>query len=278
MDTRRLATALRDAGCALVLVAGGDGTIRDVLGAVGHAVPILGIPTGVKMHSAVFAPTPGRAGEIAAAALADSATPIHDAEVMDLDEEELRRDRIVVRLFGFARVPAPRSFRPAAKASPRIVDDAALDAAAAELAAEMEPGRVYVLGPGTTTRRVAMALGLDKTLLGVDAVLDRRLVARDAGEAELLRLTADRPTSLVVGVTGGQGFVFGRGNQQIGPQVIARAGRDAIIVLAGPEKLSALVGAPLLVDTGDPEVDRMLEGWIRVRTGQGRSTLMRLRS
>lgn len=274
-DTRRLAVALRDAGCGLVLVAGGDGTLRDVAGALGASLPILGIPTGVKMQSAAFAPTPRRAGEITAAWLAGEAV-CREAEIVDLDESALRQGRIAPRLFGCARVPVARGFRPAAKASPRVDDEAALEAAAAEIARTMLPGRVYVLGPGTTTRRVGRALGLETTLLGVDALLDGRLIGRDLDAAGLLALIGDRPVSIVLGVSGGQGFVLGRGDQPIGPAVVARAGREGLVILAGPEKLAALKGAPLLVDTGDPALDRALAGWIRVHTGPGRVAMMRL--
>jgi predicted polyphosphate/ATP-dependent NAD kinase len=275
VDTRRIALALREAGCGLLLVAGGDGTARDVLGAVGTSPPILGIPAGVKMQSAVFAATPAQAGEVAAAWLRGEAT-LREAEVVDLDEALLRAGRISSRLHGLATVPVARGFRAAAKASPRIDDEAALDGAARELVAGMEPGRVYVLGPGTTTRRVGRALGLETTLLGVDAVLDGRLIGRDLGEAALLALIGARPVSIVVGVSGGQGFVLGRGDQPIGAALIARAGRDGLVILAGPEKLAGLRGAPLLIDTGDPALDRTLTGWVRVRTGPGRLAMMRL--
>lgn len=173
-DMQRLAVALRDAS-----------------GALGTSLPILGIPTGVKMQSAAFAPTPRRAGEIAAAWLAG--------------ETALRQGRISPRLFGHARVPVARGFRPTAKASPRVDDEVALDGAAAETARTMVAGRVYVLGPGTTTRRVGHALRLETTLLGVDAVLDGRLIGRDLDAAGLLELIGERPVSIIVGVSGGRG-------------------------------------------------------------------------
>ena len=101
-----------------------------------------------------------------------------------------------------------------------------LDAACAEIARELAPGVLYLVGPGTTAKRVLAALGLEGTLLGVDAVRDGALVGRDLSEAEALALAGAGPIGVIVGVIGGQGFVFGRGNQQIGPEAIRRAGRD----------------------------------------------------
>jgi predicted polyphosphate/ATP-dependent NAD kinase len=132
----------------------------------------------------------------------------------------------------------------------------------------MEDGVLYVIGPGTTTRAIADELGLPKTLLGVDVVLDGKLVVTDANEAQLLVLLDGRQeTRIIVTPIGGQGYIFGRGNQQISPQVIKRVGRDQIMVISTPDKLHALHGQPLLVDTGDPEVDAMLGGYLTVITG-----------
>jgi predicted polyphosphate/ATP-dependent NAD kinase len=228
------------------------------------------------MRSGVFAPTPARAGEIAAEWL-QAETPLVEAEVVDLDEADLVADRPTQRLFGTLRVPASRSFRPAAKASPRVDDAAALDSLAGELAAGLAPGQTLLFGPGTTTARIMRALGIERpSLLGVDAVRDGRLIDRDLSEAAILDLLDRGPATVVAGIVGGQGFLFGRCNQPLSARVLARVGRNGILVVAGLEKLTALEPLRLLVDTGDPEVDRMLAGWMRVAVGPGRSTLIRI--
>lgn len=273
--TRAAAETLATAGVELILFAGGDGTARDLLAAIGDDVPVLGIPSGVKMRSGVFAPNASRAGEIVAAwlAAAPGAMPLAEAEIVDLDEAEGSAQR----LYGVLCVPAPAGFRPAAKASPRLCDAAALDGLAQELVASMASDRTYLFGPGTTTTRILRAIGIERpSPLGVDAVRGRRLVGRDLGEAAILSLLDEGPASVVVGIVGGQGFLFGRGNQPLGPRVLARVGREAIIVVAGLEKLAELNPPRLLVDTGDAEVDRLLSGWIRVAVAPGRSALMRI--
>jgi predicted polyphosphate/ATP-dependent NAD kinase len=131
----------------------------------------------------------------------------------------------------------------------------------------MEAGRYYVIGPGTTTRAIMAELELEGTLVGVDVVRDGKLEARDVGERQILDLVAGKAASIVVTVIGGQGYLFGRGNQQISPEVIREVGRENIIVVASRAKLSSLRWRPLLVDTGDDEVDALLSGYIHVVTG-----------
>ena len=277
-DTQVATRALLRAGVELVAFAGGDGTARDVCAPLAGAVPVLGIPAGVKLRSGVFAATPARAGPVLAAWLEaePGAVPLREAELVDIAPEHLLADRPLQRLHGTALVPAPRGFVPAAKSGPAVTDEAALDGLAHELAAEAVPGRLQLYGPGATTRRVLRAQGLEGTLLGVDAVRNGRLVGCDLNEAVILALLDEGPAAIVVGVVGGQGFLFGRGNQQLGPRVLRRVGRDAITVVAGMEKLAALRPLQLVTDTGDEAVDAMLAGWHRVRTGPGRSTMVRV--
>jgi predicted polyphosphate/ATP-dependent NAD kinase len=169
-----------------------------------------------------------------------------------------------------------RGLMQAAKGGPRRDSAAALAAAASEVVASMAAGVVYVIGPGTSAGAVTRAMGLPPSLLGVDAVLDGKRVARDASAAELLIQAGSRPVRLILGVTGQQGFLLGRGNQQIGPELIRRAGRAGLIVLATEDKLAALAAPRLFVDTGDPALDAELAGFLRVQTGGARFTLMRV--
>jgi predicted polyphosphate/ATP-dependent NAD kinase len=276
-DTCAAARELQARGAALILFAGGDGTARDILGAVGDTVPILGIPSGVKMHSAVFAISPEAAGQLAAlvATDRDGKVSYREAEIMDIDEEAVRDGRISARLHGYGRIPFERQLVQNAKAG-GIAEDAALDAVCREIAREMLPGVVYILGPGTTTLRILGNLGLVGTLLGVDAVLDGKLLGRDLAGAQVDEMVRGRPAQIIVSVIGGQGYIFGRGNQQIGPNVIRAAGRDNIIVVATQRKLLSLAGGRLLVDTGDRQLDELLQGYIRVRTGPGQVAMMRI--
>ncbi|TMJ97277.1 MAG: hypothetical protein E6G67_03095 [Actinobacteria bacterium] len=278
-DTHAAVRAFVDAGVDLILFAGGDGTARDVLDAVDDRLPVLGIPAGCKMHSAVFATTPTAAGELAARfATSDSARlALRLAEVMDIDEDAYRADRLSARLYGYLRVPAERRLMQGAKSSRPASEDAAVEAIAADLISEIDEATVYVVGPGTTTRPIFERLGLAKTLLGIDALRGRRLAGCDLNERGILDLVAQAPSAkIIVSVIGTQGYIFGRGNQQLSPQVIRLVGRDNIIVLATREKLAGLPTRRLLVDTGDSETNRLLSGYLSVRTGGRQSAVIRV--
>jgi predicted polyphosphate/ATP-dependent NAD kinase len=276
-DTRRAAAALLAAGVELLLFAGGDGTARDVAAAVGLSLPVIGIPTGVKMHSAVFAVTPQAAGELAADFLFGRRRRLHEAEVMDLDEEAYRQGRISPRLYGYLRVPIAGGLMQNKKAPTPASERVQMQAIAWDVAERLAPGERLILGPGTTTRAIAEHLGVPKTLVGVDVIADGERIVADAGERDLLALLADgQPAWIVVSLIGGQGFLFGRGNQQISPKVLRAVGRERILAVSTPAKLNALAGRPLLVDTGDPATDAWLRGYLPVITGYHEQAIYRI--
>jgi predicted polyphosphate/ATP-dependent NAD kinase len=274
-DTRRAAKDFKELVVDLILFVGGDGTARDIYKAVGGQVPVLGVPSGVKVHSAVFAVNPQAAGNLAALYLTGKA-PLRDAEVMDIDEDAFRRGSLSASLYGYMRVPNSILHLQGGKEGAGHQDEYTLEAIAADVVENMEPGVLYILGPGSTTVPVAEKLGIEKTLLGVDAVLDGELVARDASEGTLLGLLEGRRGVAVLSVIGGQGFILGRGNQQISPSIIRRVSKENIIVVATPEKLASLRGRPLKVDTGDQGLDEELRGYYRVVTGYGRRTIVKV--
>jgi predicted polyphosphate/ATP-dependent NAD kinase len=274
-DTRAAAAELAGRDVDLLLFAGGDGTARDIVGVVGGRVPVLGVPCGVKMRSAVFGTTPEAAGEAAGRYLATPARfPLIDAEVLDAEDAALESE-----LFAVARVPNVQGRLQRGKAAGQPSHDAALAALGESIARELESGRLYLFGPGTTTGRIMEAAGLEPTLLGVDAVRDGVLVAADLDEAGILALLdGDVEATLVLGVIGGQGFLLGRGNQQISARVLHRVGAHNVVVVAGADKVAALDPPVLHVDLGDGEQDHVLDGYHRVRVAPERSIMLRVAS
>jgi predicted polyphosphate/ATP-dependent NAD kinase len=268
---------MREAKVDLILFAGGDGTARDIFDVVGTALPLLGVPSGVKMHSGVFATSPENAGDVALRFLLRLAGEplLREAEIMDVDERELRAGRVSASLYGSARVPYERLFVQQAKAGASRNSEAVLEALCCKLAHEMEPGCVYVFGPGTTTQKILRHAGIEGTLLGVDVVADGKLVGADLGESAILSLIEGRQARIVMGIVGGQGFLFGRGNQQISAEVVRRAGRGRITVVSSLDKLLVLKDQSLFAD-GDEALGALLPDYMRVETGPDQSVICRL--
>lgn len=275
-DTLRTGQAMLDRPVDLLLFTGGDGTARDIYTAVGRKLPVLGIPAGVKIHSAVFATHPHAAGEIAVACLKGERVQLREAEVVDLDEEAYRLGTMAPRLYGFLNVPHLAHRLQNKKAPTPTAESARAEAIAIEVIDSMQPGWLYIFGPGTTTRAIADRMGLRKTLVGVDVYTREGVVALDVSESRLLALIENRPTKIVVTPIGGQGFLFGRGNQQISPRVLQQVGRENILVVSLAEKLNALKGEPFLVDTGDASVDGMLAGYLPVIVGYREKVMYRV--
>jgi predicted polyphosphate/ATP-dependent NAD kinase len=117
----------------------------------------------------------------------------------------------------------------------------------------MKPDVIYIIGPGTTTRTIGDLLDAKKTLLGVDLFCNKKIVANDVNEKKILEAIDGKTAQVIVTPIGGQGFIFGRGNQQISSKVIRRVGLDNIIVIATESKLRSLKA--LRVDTGDSNLD-----------------------
>ena len=280
-DTRRAAGEMAAAGVDLILFAGGDGTARDVYSAAGTDTVCLGVPAGCKIHSGVYGINPRNAGDLAALFLQGKVTRVKQAEVMDIDEEAFREGRVSAELYGYLTVPQDEARVQGGKAGRTQSDENALDAISYYLMDTMNADTLYILGTGGTVFGVKRRLGIAGTLLGVDVTHGRELVAADVTERQLLDLLDEKggaKAKIIVTVIGGQGYIFGRANQQISPRVIERVGRDDIIVIATKQKLAALGGKPLLVDTGSEEVNTMLTGYMRVVTGYNEQIVARVSS
>jgi len=264
-DTKQITRSMIAKKADLIAFCGGDGTARDILDVVDTRMPVLGIPAGVKMHSAVFTVSPESAARIAVSFLLEN-LPLREAEVMDVDEEAFRNGRLSAKLYGYMLVPyKPDLIQSTKMASPSTDDEMRNQAALAiYLIEEMKTNVIYIIGPGTTTRTIADLLDEQKTLLGVDLFCNKRIIAKDVNEREILERIRGKEAKIIVTPIGGQGFIFGRGNQQISPAVIKQVGIENIIVIATKHKLNRL--KHLRVDTGDPVLDKQLQGYIRVIT------------
>lgn len=266
-NTITLAKKLKEQKVKLILFAGGDGTAVDLYKAIGNTQPALGIPAGVKIHSPVYARSPKTAGELTKLVLEGKNEHYRELEVLDIDENLYRQNIISTSLFGYLTVPYKKTLTQNRKSPTPVTEQNAIRSIAMKVISEMEDGVYYLIGAGTTTRGIMQELNLPYTLIGVDIIKDKKLVAKDVYGSEIMKIIKGHPAKLVLTVTGGQGFLFGRGNQQITPEVIRYVGKDNIQIIATSEKMMALRGEPILIDTSDHELDRSLEGYYRVIAG-----------
>lgn len=275
-DTIALGKRLLNEQADLLLFAGGDGTARDIYQAVGTELVCVGIPAGVKIHSPVYAKNPGAAGKLAAMWMSGWIKRYEEKEVLDIDEDAYRSGHINTALYGYLKIPAERALTQNRKAPTPLSDEAAIESIAYEVTDHMEPDVVYLVGAGTTTRGVMKKLGLPNTLIGVDVVENGKVLENDAYGERILSHIRGKRAKLILTVTGGQGFLFGRGNQQLTPEVIRTVGKENLIILATSSKLAELRGNPLLVDTGDDALNEELCGYYRVITGYKEYTVCRV--
>lgn len=276
-DTARAAKMFCGLGVDLILFAGGDGTARDILDAVGESAAVLGIPAGCKIHSGVFALNPRRAGELALRYMQGKVRRTKEAEVMDIDEEQFRRGRVQSRLYGYLKIPDDVRLMQNLKSGSRAGGQDGAESLSAYMADIWEDDVLYIIGGGSTTAHIMNRMHLPGTLLGVDLVYGGRVIGADCTEREILKAVSEYgKAKILVTVIGGQGYIFGRGNQQISAEVIRRVGRENIIVAAAEEKMLALFGKTLYADTGDEEVNRYLAGYMRVITGYGQYAVMKV--
>ena len=275
-DTLSLARRLKEEGVDLLLFAGGDGTARDIYEGVGTELPALGIPAGVKIHSPVYAKNPQSAGSLAKLWLSGKVTKTAEQEVLDIDEDLYRQEIINTGLYGYLSVPLEHVFTQNRKAPTPLSETAAIESIAHEIVEHMDPDTYYLIGAGTTTRGIMQMLGLKNTLIGVDLIKNRELVANDLYGDKILDYIRGKKIKLVVTVTGGQGFLFGRGNQQITPEVIREIGRENIIIIATKAKIAEFHHQPFLVDTPDQKLNQELCGYYRVVTAYGEFTMCRV--
>jgi predicted polyphosphate/ATP-dependent NAD kinase len=244
-----------------------------------RTMPVVGIPAGCKIHSAVYAVSPQQAGELIAALVRGELLSVREAEVMDLDEDAFRHGEVKASCYGYMKVPVDEQRMQAMKQGGVDHEALALQDIAADIVEHMAADTLYLIGSGTTTAVIMDELDLDNTLLGIDAVYNNELIASDLNEQGIMSLLDQAEythAKIVVTAIGGQGHIFGRGNQQLSARIIRRVGNDNIIIVATREKLRSLNNKPLRVDTGDSQLDAELVGMKHIITGYDQQTLYRV--
>lgn len=290
-DTERALLALLVEKVDIVLFAGGDGTARNIAHVFSQntdnhddktapaQVPVLGIPAGCKIHSGVYAITPTAAGRVVELMVTKQLVTLTDGDVMDIDESLFRQGIVKAKRFGEMQIPSELRYVQAVKSGGKESDELVLQDISEDVIAKMSEHQddLFIIGSGSTTHFLMEELGLSSTLLGVDLVQNHTLIASDVTEQALwqhieLISQADQKVNLVITLIGGQGHIFGRGNQQLSPRIIRfiieqAGGKENITIIATKTKLMALNNKPLICDTGDHDLDQLLSGFMPITTG-----------
>lgn len=279
-DTQTAARDLMKHDPALLLFVGGDGTGRDLLEVVQQKIPVLGVPSGVKMHSAIFGTSARAAGQVVKRYLRSEKRSSLLAEAEILDREKPGPDNIELSpsLYGMMLTPRFELLVSRAKASSSISEQAALNWAIKHTSKLLFDDRISLVGPGSTMQSLKRELGFEGTSLGVDAFKGGQLISKDINEQDILELIDKRPSRIVISIVGGQGFLFGRGNQQLSARVIREVGIKNIYIISSMEKLAGLSSKCLLVDTGDEDLDDSLGGHIPVLVSGKRTVIMPIKN
>jgi predicted polyphosphate/ATP-dependent NAD kinase len=269
VDTCLALEKILEADVDLIIFAGGDGTARNVCEIVGTHVPVIGVPAGCKIHSGVYAITPRAAGKVLSQVVKGELVTLMQAEVKDIDEAAFRTGNVIAKHYGEMRVPEELKYIQAVKMGGKESDELVLSDIAAHVIELMddEPETLFVMGSGSTVDAIMEELGLPNTLLGVDLVKDQALLDNDLTATQILSACAGKSVKILITLIGGQGHILGRGNQQLSAELIAQVGKSNVLVVASKGKLERLDGRPLISDSGNPEVDKMMAGPIPVITG-----------
>ena len=266
-DTKRIANLMLEEQVELIIFCGGDGTARDIFDAIKLKIPVVAIPSGVKMFSSVFALNP-KAGAQIVDKFIEETIDKQEKEILDIDEDAFRDNRLVSKLYGYLVVPKIQNLIQNAKDSSKVgrtIDENKYEIAQ-QIIETMEEDILYLLGPGTTVKSITDQLNLVKSLLGVDAIYNKSLIGKDLNESGIISLLDKYQNGkIIVSPIGGQGFVFGRGNQQFTPKILKRLGKKNIIIIGTEDKIKSL--KCLMVDTGDIKTNEMFKGLTKVIIG-----------
>ncbi len=277
-DTKRIARLMVKETIDLLVFCGGDGTARDIFDSIKLNIPVVAIPSGVKMFSSVFALNPKAAAQIVDK-IVEETTETEEKEVLDIDEDAYRDNRLDSKLYGYLVVPKIQNLIQNAKDSSKVgrtIDENKYEIAQ-QIIETMEKDTLYLLGPGTTVKSITDQLKLYKSLLGVDATYNKNLIGKDLNESGIVKLLhLYQKVKIIVTHIGGQGFIFGRGNKQFTPKILRRVGKNNIIIIGTEDKVKSL--KCLRIDTGDEETDKILEGLTKVVIGYKEELIMEIES
>ncbi|MGQ9781680.1 MAG: ATP-NAD kinase family protein [Nitrososphaeria archaeon] len=274
-DTEDCCKKFLENGVEVIFFVGGDGTARNVYNVVQNTLPLIGIPAGVKMYSGVFCTTISASTKIFLDFL-NGNYELGEEEIIDVDEESYRKDFFNLRIYGYALTLRSHTDMQGSKQESYSQDKENQERIAKYFIERMERNIYYILGPGTTVKSIPRLLNEPNTLLGVDILLNGKIIALDVNEEQIMQTVENNKAKVVVSPLGKQGIVFGRGNQQISSKIIKLVGKENLVFLATERKLMDMKRNYLIADLDDPEMREKLYGYVRVLIDYNTEKVMKL--
>ena len=276
-DTSQLVGSMIGSDIDLLVYAGGDGTTRDVVAALSEygrpELPIIGVPTGVKMHSGCFASSPKAAAEVLSAWL-EGDLLLSSTEVLDLDEDLYRQGNWVVKLYAEAITPASPRWMQGSKMRVEASGEEEIIQGLADHVREtlIDDRMMIVWGSGGTLRTIGGILGFELNTLGIDITVGGNIIGSDLNENEILSALKEHQGDVILLLSpmGGQGFLIGRGNLQLSPDVLKIIGVNRVLGIVTPAKMLTL--RSLRIETGDSEMDQRFSDKKYLKVLQGYRT------
>lgn len=274
-DTENSCGKLIENKVDIIFFVGGDGTARDIFRVVRNMLPLIGIPAGVKMYSGVFCTTISTSIKMFLDFL-NGNYQLGEEEIIDVDEENYRKDRFNLKIYGSALTLKRYDNLQGSKQETYSQDKDNQERIAKYFIEKMEKDTYYILGPGTTVKTIPRLLNESSTLFGVDILLNGKIIALDVNEELTLKITEEKKAKVVVSPLGRQGIIFGRGNQQISSNVIKMVGKENLVFLATERKLEDMRRNYLIGDLDDIEIRKMISGYVRVLVDYNTEKILKL--
>ena len=203
-------------------------------------------------------------------------------EVSDLDDRKINKGITSTKFIGYLNTPLnlDDNYLQESKGSSISDEGNEIDNLIEDFNDRYTNLNSYIFGPGSTTNSILKSIDIDGTLLGFDIIKNKKLLYKDCSEKDIynyLNTKQAKDSNLVLTVIGNQGFLFGRGNQQISPRILNKIDKNNLLIYSTKTKLDSL-NNEILIDTGDLTTDKKFTGYVNIITGYKFSELKKSKS
>ena len=271
-DSVNLLNEFKNQNVDLIIYAGGDGTSVLVHSVINDSIPVIAIPIGVKMYSGIFPVSPIHSADIFNEFINNTSNEYTLREISDLDDTLIEKGITSTKFAGYLKTPLITNLNfslQESKGGGIASEKDELDNLIEDFNSRYTNNSAYLLGPGSTTNSLIESKGLKGTLLGFDILQNNKIIKADCSEEDIFKFVTNSKSDiyLVITIIGNQGFLFGRGNQQISPRILNKIDINKnLLIYATSSKLDSLEN-DILIDTGSSSSDSIFGKYINIISG-----------